>query len=62
MRIGNIGTRRAFVGRSLKSADAQQLAVAFICALGRRPGRLFVSGDVQLLDAARQLGFQAVEA
>ena len=52
----------SFVDRfQLKAADAQQLAAAFIWALGRPTGRVFLSGDVQLLAAARQLGFQAVE-
>jgi predicted nucleic acid-binding protein len=46
----------------LKAADAQQLAAALIWCLGRTNGRAFLSGDSQLLDAARQLGFQAVEA
>jgi predicted nucleic acid-binding protein len=46
----------------LKAADAQQLAAALTWCLGRTKGRAFLSGDSQLLDAARQLGFQAVEA
>jgi len=46
----------------LKAADAQQLAAALTWCLGRTKGRAFISGDSQLLDAARQLGFQAVEA
>lgn len=46
----------------LKAADAQQLAAALIWCLGRSKGRVFICGDSQLLDAARQLGFQAVEA
>ena len=45
----------------LKAADAQQLAAALTWCLGRTKGRAFLSGDSQLLDAARQLGFQAVE-
>ena len=46
----------------LKAADAQQLAAALAWCLGRPKGRVFISGDSQLLDATRQLGFQAVEA
>jgi len=46
----------------LKAADAQQLAAALTWCMGRTEGRAFISGDSQLLDAARQLGFQAVEA
>jgi predicted nucleic acid-binding protein len=46
----------------LKAADAQQLAAALTWCMGRTKGRVFISGDSQLLDAARQLGFQAVEA
>jgi predicted nucleic acid-binding protein len=46
----------------LKAADAQQLAAAMTWCLGRPIGRVFISGDSQLLDAARQLGFHAVEA
>ena len=46
----------------LKAADAQQLAAALTWCIGRPKGRVFISGDSQLLDAARQLGFHAVEA
>lgn len=46
----------------LKAADALQLAAALAWCSGRPKGRVFISGDSQLLDAARQLGFQAVEA
>jgi predicted nucleic acid-binding protein len=46
----------------LKAADAQQLAAALAWSLGRPKGRAFISGDGQLLDAVRQLGFQAIEA
>jgi predicted nucleic acid-binding protein len=46
----------------LKAADAQQLAAAMIWCIGRTKGRVFISGDSQLLDAARQLGLQAIEA
>lgn len=45
----------------LKAAYAQQLAAAMAWCGGRTKGRTFISGDNQLLDAARQLGFQAVE-
>ncbi|MGA2216757.1 MAG: hypothetical protein ABSG51_01635 [Terracidiphilus sp.] len=46
----------------LKAADALQLAAALAWCLGRSKGRAFLSGDTQLLDAARQLGFQAIPA
>jgi predicted nucleic acid-binding protein len=46
----------------LKAADAQQLAAALAWCIGRTKGRAFISGDSQLLDAARQLGFHAIEA
>lgn len=46
----------------LKAADALQLAAALAWTLGKPQGRSFISGDAQLLDAARQLGFQAIEA
>jgi predicted nucleic acid-binding protein len=46
----------------LKAADAQQLAAALTWCIGRTKGRVFISGDSQLLDAARQLGFHAAEA
>ena len=45
----------------IKAADAQQLAAAMTWCLNRPRGRVFISGDNQLLDAARQLGFQAIE-
>lgn len=45
----------------LKAADAQQLAAALTWCLGRPRGRPFISGDSQLLDATRQLGFHAIE-
>jgi predicted nucleic acid-binding protein len=46
----------------LKAADAQQLAATLAWCVGRPKGRAFISGDSQLLDAARQLGFQVIEA
>jgi predicted nucleic acid-binding protein len=46
----------------LKAADALQLAAALAWCLGRPNQRVFISGDGQLLEAARQLGFHAVEA
>lgn len=53
----------AFVDRfQLRGADAQQLAAAYVWAVGRPTGRVFISGEVQLLEAARQLGFQAIPA
>jgi predicted nucleic acid-binding protein len=45
-----------------KTADAFQLAAAWTWCLGRPRNRPFISGDAQLLDAARQLGFLAIEA
>jgi predicted nucleic acid-binding protein len=45
----------------LKAADAQQLAAAMAWCLNRPRSRVFISGDSQLLDAARQLGFQMIE-
>jgi len=47
---------------TLKAADAQQLAAALVWCLNRPQGRAFISGDAQLLYAARQLGFKAIEA
>jgi predicted nucleic acid-binding protein len=46
----------------LKAADAQQLAAAMIWCIGRPKDRVFISGDSQLLDAARELGFHTVVA
>jgi predicted nucleic acid-binding protein len=46
----------------LKAADAQQLAAAMVWCIGRPKGRVFISGDSQLLETAWQLGFHAVEA
>ena len=46
----------------LRAADALQLAAALSWCIGRPKGRVFISGDRQLLDAARELGFHAVEA
>jgi predicted nucleic acid-binding protein len=51
------------VGRfPLRSADALQLAGALAWCSGRPRNRAFISGDVQLLDAAGQLGFMAIRA
>lgn len=46
----------------LRSADALQLAAALAWCSGRPRNRAFISGDVQLLDAAGQLGFLAIRA
>jgi predicted nucleic acid-binding protein len=46
----------------LKAADAFQLAAAIIWCLGHPAGRAFISGDIHLLEAARQLGFDAIQA
>src|ERR1017187_1656172 len=53
----------SFVDRfPLKAADALQLAAAVSWCQGRPRNRAFISGDSQLLEAARQLGFNAIEA
>ena len=44
----------------LKAADALQLAAAWTWCLGHPQMCVFISGDAQLLEAARQLGFQIV--
>ena len=44
----------------LRAADALQLAAAFVWASGAPRQFQFLSGDAQLLDAARQVGFQSV--
>ena len=44
----------------LKAADALQLAAALAWTSGRPRDRAFISGDTQLLDAARELGFRAL--
>ena len=46
----------------LKAADALQLSAAWIWCQGRPRSRPFISGDVQLLHAAQQLGFSGIEA
>jgi predicted nucleic acid-binding protein len=46
---------------SIRAADALQLAAALAWRLGRPQGRVFISGDLQLLDAARELGFTGME-
>lgn len=46
----------------LRAADALQLAAAMTWAMNKPTERAFISGDAQLLNAARQLGFQAFEA
>jgi len=52
----------SFVDRfQLRAADAQQLAAAYVWCLGQTRGRVFLSGDIQLLEAALQLGFQATK-
>jgi predicted nucleic acid-binding protein len=56
------GHAESFVDRfQLRAAHAQQLAAAYVWALGRPAGRVFISGDAQLLEAARQLGFQGIQ-
>ncbi len=46
----------------LRSADALQLAAALAWRSGKPDGRAFISGDQQLLNAARQLGFNGIAA
>ena len=46
----------------LKAADALQLAAAWIWCGGNPHACVFISGDIQLLDAARQAGFKPVAA
>jgi predicted nucleic acid-binding protein len=53
----------AFLRRfPLSAADALQLSAAITWAGGKPRGRVFICGDVRLLEAAEQLGFRAVEA
>ena len=47
---------------SLKAADALQLAAAWVWSSGMPERCAFLSGDAQLLEAARQVGFQIVAA
>ena len=46
----------------LRSADALQLGAAWTWCQGHPRSRPFISGDALLLNAARQLGFNAIEA
>lgn len=46
----------------LRAADALQLAAAVTWVVGRPARRPFICGDAQLLEAAGQLGFEAIEA
>jgi len=46
----------------LRAADALQLAAAFVWTSGRPRNRPFISWDMQLLDAAEQLGFAQIRA
>lgn len=50
------------VSYPLKAADALQLAAAWMWCSGDAQGCTFISGDAQLLEAARQVGFQVVTA
>jgi len=45
----------------LTAADALQLAAALAWTLRKPQGRVFISGDAQLLEAAQQSGFRTVE-
>jgi predicted nucleic acid-binding protein len=44
----------------LRAADALQLAAAWTWCLGHSETYFFIAGDAQLLEAARQIGFQIV--
>jgi hypothetical protein len=46
----------------LRAADSLQLAAALTWRLGRPHGKAFISGDAQLLEAARELGFKPIQA
>lgn len=46
----------------LSAADALQLAAAWIWCNGHPRNRTFISGDAQLLTAASQAGFNAIQA
>lgn len=48
------------VNYSLKAADALQLASAWVWCSGHPQACVFLSADVQLLEAAQQVGFQIV--
>jgi predicted nucleic acid-binding protein len=45
----------------LSAADSLQLAAAWMWCQGHPRNRRFISGDRQLLDAARKLGFTVIE-
>ncbi len=45
----------------LRAADALQLSAACTWAMNRPDGRAFVCGDKQLSEAARLMGFRAIE-
>ena len=50
-----------FVDRfQLRATDALQLAAAGAWCMGRPNGRVFISGDLPLLEAARQFGFECI--
>ncbi len=44
----------------LRAADSFQLAAAYTWALQRPKGKIFISGDKRLLEAAKLLGFQII--
>jgi len=46
----------------LRAADAIQLGAAWAWCQGHPRSRPFISGDTQLLDAARQLGFHVIQS
>jgi len=47
-------------GLHLKAADSLQLAAAWIYSAGKPQNLIVISADAQLLEAARQAGFQVV--
>ena len=46
---------------TLKAADALQLAAAWVWCNGLPANRAFITGDLQLMEAARDLGFKAIQ-
>jgi predicted nucleic acid-binding protein len=45
----------------LRAADSLQLAAAWIWCQGHPLNRKFISSDAHLIEAARKLGFTAIE-
>jgi len=53
---------RLLVSYPLQAADALQLAAAWVWSSSTPQGCAFISGDAQLLEAARQVGFKTIAA